>query len=50
MAITRAKDELYLCVPEVRRTRDGGVMYCPPSRFVTEIPLNLIRSENVGFI
>jgi DNA helicase-2/ATP-dependent DNA helicase PcrA len=44
VAITRAKDELYLCMPEVRRTRDGGVIYCPPSRFVEEIPPHLIQS------
>jgi len=43
VAVTRAKNELCLCVPEVRRTRDGGVVFCPPSRFVTEIPPELLR-------
>ena len=38
VTITRAKDELHVCVPEVRRMRDGGMMYCMPSRFVSEIP------------
>lgn len=42
VAVTRAKDELCLCVPEVRRTRDGGVIYCEPSRFVTEVPRQLL--------
>jgi len=50
VATTRAKDELYLCTPEVRRTRDGGVMYCTPSRFVSEIPPNLVEQDYVGFI
>ncbi len=50
VAATRAKDELYLCTPEVRRTRDGGVMFCQPSRFVAELPPELLRQERVGFI
>jgi len=44
VAVTRAKDELHLCMPEVRRNRDGGVLYCPPSRFVEEIPVHLLRT------
>jgi DNA helicase II / ATP-dependent DNA helicase PcrA len=43
VAVTRAKDELYLCVPELRNTRDGGVFYCKPSRFVEEIPQGYLR-------
>ncbi|MBN1268548.1 MAG: ATP-dependent helicase [Kiritimatiellae bacterium] len=50
VATTRAKDELYLCVPEVRRSRDGDVDYCTPSRFVEEIPADLMQRESVGFI
>jgi DNA helicase-2/ATP-dependent DNA helicase PcrA len=50
VAITRAKDELFVCVPEVRRMRDGGVMYCEPSRFVDEIPSNYVKTHSVGFI
>ena len=49
VAVTRARDELYLCVPEVRRVRGGGVMYCVPSRFVTEVPASLFVEEYVGF-
>ncbi len=48
--VTRAKDELYLCYPEVRRTRDGGVIVNEPSRFLTELPGELLRKRNVGFI
>jgi DNA helicase-2/ATP-dependent DNA helicase PcrA len=43
VAVTRAKDELHLCMPEVRRPRDGGVMPCPPSRFVIEIPPEMME-------
>jgi len=48
VAVTRAKDELVLCAPEMRRTRDGGVFYCKPSRFIKELPRGLTR-ENFGF-
>ncbi|MDD4871435.1 MAG: ATP-dependent helicase [Kiritimatiellae bacterium] len=50
VAVTRAKDELCMCVPELRRTRDGGVMYYTPSRFIDEIPRNLINEVRTGFI
>ena len=50
VAITRAKDDLCLCVPEVRRTRDGGVQYLAPSRFLTEIPRGLVEEVRAGFI
>jgi DNA helicase-2/ATP-dependent DNA helicase PcrA len=50
VAVTRAKDELVMCVPEVRRNRDGGVIFCEPSRFVNELPRELIKPVNPGFI
>ncbi|MCX6998385.1 MAG: ATP-dependent helicase [Kiritimatiellaeota bacterium] len=50
VAVTRARDELYLCVPEVRRVRDGGVMFCTPSRFVTEVSADLLTEEYAGFM
>ena len=50
VAVTRAKDELYLCVPEVRRMRDGGVLYCTPSRFIEELPPELLREDRPSFI
>ncbi|OVE75505.1 hypothetical protein BVX97_04375 [bacterium E08(2017)] len=43
VAVTRAKDDLSIIVPEVRRSRDGGVFYCSPSRFVEEIPEDLVN-------
>ena len=50
VAVTRARDELVLCVPEVRRARDGGVNYHSPSRFIDEIPTGLLEDEHVGFV
>jgi len=45
VAVTRAKDELILCSPSMQRTRDGGVFFCKPSRFIKEIPKNLVRES-----
>ena len=43
VAITRARDELYLCYPQIRRSRDGGVQYFPASRFLNELRGDLIN-------
>lgn len=48
VAITRAKDELYLCVPRMRRTRDGGMNFLSPSRFVAELDPQLMEQTG-GF-
>jgi len=45
---TRAKDELYLCMPEVRRSRDGGVMFQIPSRFISELPEGLLQRRETS--
>ena len=50
VAVTRAKDELFLCVPAVRRAPDGGAQFFSPSRFITEIPADCLRQEQVGFL
>jgi DNA helicase-2/ATP-dependent DNA helicase PcrA len=44
VAVTRARDELCLCVPEVRRMRDGGLFFCQPSRYVAELDGEQVRS------
>jgi len=49
VAVTRAKDELVLCAPGMRRTRDGGVFFCKPSRFIKELPRGLTR-ESYGAV
>jgi DNA helicase-2/ATP-dependent DNA helicase PcrA len=48
VATTRAKDELVLCVPEMRRTHDGGVYACEPSRFISELPEELTKVQYSG--
>ena len=41
MAVTRAKDELYLVVPQVYRNRSRSLVVMKPSRFLTEIEQDL---------
>jgi len=48
VAVTRAEDELFLCSPMVRRQHDGGMIFLDPSRFLTEIPEDLLQNES-GF-
>ena len=48
VATTRAEDRLFLCCPEVRRKRDGGVILYEPSRFLREIPSHLLKQDS-GF-
>ena len=38
VAVTRAKDELYFVVPQVRRSHSAGFVLMKPSRFLTELP------------
>jgi len=45
VAVTRAKDELVLCAPSMRKMRDGGVFFCKPSPFIKEIPRENIRES-----
>lgn len=47
VAVTRAKDNLVICVPSWRRMRDQGIMPVSPSRFVTEIPPRLYLDRNI---
>jgi len=48
VAVTRAEDHLFLCSPEVRRQRDGGIIRLDPSRFIREISPQLLQ-KNGGF-
>lgn len=50
VAATRAKDELVLCVPEYRRMRDGGGMYCQASRFIEELPGETADVRRIGYM
>ncbi len=50
VAITRAQDELLLCVPSSRfLPGNGGTMYLSPSRFVKEIATNDLVAKRYGF-
>jgi DNA helicase II / ATP-dependent DNA helicase PcrA len=49
VAATRAKDELVLCVPEYRRMRDGGGMFCTASRFIEELPREAAQTRRIGY-
>ena len=46
VAITRAKKELYITVTG-RRTLFGNTMYSRPSRFIAEIPPELVKTEQL---
>ncbi len=48
VAVTRAKDYLWLCVPRMRKAREGGIMMCPPSRFIDEIDPDLLQIDKAG--
>jgi DNA helicase-2/ATP-dependent DNA helicase PcrA len=49
VAVTRAEDELFLCCPIMRRQRDGGMIFLDPSRFLTEIPEDLLQNDGGVF-
>ncbi len=47
VTVTRAKDELYLCYPVLNhQARDGDILM-KPSRFLTELPQDLMEKWNV---
>ena len=48
VAVTRAKDYLWLCVPRMRKARDGGIQICSPSRFIDEIDPHLLQTDAPG--
>ncbi len=43
VALTRAKDQLYLYSPQIRKMADGGVFPVEPSIFLQEIPEELLE-------
>lgn len=46
VAITRAKDDLFMFAPATRRiANNGGTMYLKPSRFLKELPNDLITKR-----
>ncbi len=47
VAVTRAKDRLYLSVPRAKKTADGSLFPVEPSMFVKEIPKELVEEQNI---
>lgn len=50
VAVTRAKDELYLTYPQIRLGGGYGDMMQRPSRFLLEVPDGLMEDWNVGSV
>ncbi|MEI6280328.1 MAG: ATP-dependent helicase, partial [Verrucomicrobiae bacterium] len=48
VGITRCKDELYLTYPELRLNAGYGEPFQRPSRFLSEVPENLMETWDVG--
>jgi DNA helicase-2/ATP-dependent DNA helicase PcrA len=47
VAVTRARNELYLCHPKVASRPGPGGMLLTPSRFITELPGNLYETLQI---
>ena len=48
VAVTRAKDELYLTYPEMRQSAHYGDSFNLPSRFLNEVPQELLESWQIN--
>lgn len=47
VAVTRARDRLYMCVPRAKKTADGGLYPIDASIFVREIPKDLVEEQTL---
>ena len=47
VAVTRARDRLYMCVPRAKKAADGGLFPVEPSVFVREIPKDLVEEQTL---
>jgi DNA helicase-2/ATP-dependent DNA helicase PcrA len=46
VAVTRAKENLFLCAPSMRHiAHSGGTLYLKPSRFLKEVPGELVTKR-----
>ncbi len=45
VAVTRARDEVCFFVPQVQRRRDGGLRALETSRFLQELPVELVEED-----
>jgi DNA helicase-2/ATP-dependent DNA helicase PcrA len=48
VALTRAKDELYLSYPMMNPKSYSGDIICRPSQFLEDFPQDLVEEWNVG--
>ncbi len=48
VVVTRAKDQLHLFTPQMRKTPEGGMFPVEPSMFVKEIPDELVLKRRVN--
>jgi hypothetical protein len=48
VAVTRARDEIYLVMPQVYRNRGGNLVMMKPSRFLTELAKDLTEPMDRG--
>jgi DNA helicase-2/ATP-dependent DNA helicase PcrA len=48
VALTRAKDELYLTYPMMNPKSYSGDVICRPSQFLEDLPQDLVEEWNVG--
>ncbi len=48
VAVTRARNRLYLCAPQCRRTASRQTLWCLQSRFLDEIPADLLHKVSAG--
>ena len=48
VALTRAKDDLYLTFPMMNPKSYTGDVICRPSRFLEDFPAELVEEWNVG--
>jgi DNA helicase II / ATP-dependent DNA helicase PcrA len=48
VALTRAKDELYLTYPMMNPKSYSGDVICRPSQFLEDFPQDLVEEWNVG--
>ena len=46
VAVTRAKDRLYLMCPKMRKTAEGGIYGVDPSQFLRDIPPDLVERRD----
>jgi hypothetical protein len=47
VVVTRAKDQLFLFSPQMRKLSDGGMFPVEPSPFVKEIPSELLQVRRI---